>query len=159
MVTDADQLPPIPTHAEVEADPGVLCTFNERIVAAFRARGGVVGGPFAGADVLLLTTSGARTGATRVVPLEYFRVDGRLVVLGTYGGAPRHPAWVHNLRAHPNVTVEVGQRSFTAVAHEMTGADADRTYQAIAARSARVARYPTPRRRIPVFALHEREPG
>ena len=158
-MTHVDQLPSIPTHAEVEADPGVLRTFNERIVAAFRARGGVVGGPFAGADVLLLTTTGARTGATRVVPLEYFRLDGRLVVLGTYGGAPRHPAWVYNLRAHPNVTVEVGERSFHAVADEMTGADADRTYEAIAARSARVARYPTPRRRIPVFALHERESG
>jgi deazaflavin-dependent oxidoreductase (nitroreductase family) len=154
MTTEnAADLPPIPTHAEVAQNPELLQEFNARIVRAFRANRGVVGGPFEGSDVVLVTVTGARSGIRRVTPLEYFTVDGRIVLLGTYGGAPRNPAWVHNLRAHPDVTAEIGERSFTATACELSHDEARAAFDHIAARLPRLARYPRPDRHIPVFEL------
>ncbi|WP_197379431.1 nitroreductase/quinone reductase family protein [Mycolicibacterium mengxianglii] len=148
-----DELPPIPTQAEVQRDPSVLHAFNDRIVRAFRANRGVVAGPFQGANVALVSITGARTGITRVTPLEYFMVDDRLILLGTYGGAPKNPAWVHNLRAHANVLVEIGEQSFPAVAHELADREAEEVFAEVASRVPRVAAYPTPARRIPVFEV------
>jgi deazaflavin-dependent oxidoreductase (nitroreductase family) len=148
-----DDLPPIPTQAEVQQDPRVLSAFNDRIVAAFRANRGVVGGPFRASNVTLVSITGARSGITRVTPLEYFTVDDRIILLGTYGGAPRNPAWVHNLRAHPDVLVEIGEQSFRAVAHELPDDEAKAVFARIAAGVPRVAGYPKPARRIPVFEL------
>lgn len=148
-----DDLPPIPTQAEVQQDPSVLSAFNDRIVAAFRAHRGVVGGPFRESNVTLVSITGARSGIIRVTPLEYFTVDDRIILLGTYGGAPRNPAWVHNLRAHADVRVEIGERSFRAVAHELPATEAHDVFARIAAREPRVAGYPKPARRIPVFEL------
>jgi deazaflavin-dependent oxidoreductase (nitroreductase family) len=154
-----DDLPPIPTQAEVQRDPSVLQAFNDCIVRAFRANRGVVGGPFQGANVTLVSITGARTGVTRVTPLEYFVIGDRLILLGTYGGAPKDPAWVHNLRAHADVLVEIGERSFRAVAHELAGQEAEKLYDEIASRVPRVAAYPKPARRIPVFELRASRPG
>ena len=69
---------------------------------------------FAGAPLLLLTTTGARSGQPRVAPLAYTTDNGRLVVIASKGGAPTHPDWFHNLRANPEVTVEVGTETFPA---------------------------------------------
>lgn len=90
--------------------------FNKTIIEEFRANGGKVGGPFEGGNLLLLTTRGARSGATHTTPLAYLEDGDRLVVMASAGGAPRHPAWYHNVRANPTVTVEQGTTSFEAVA-------------------------------------------
>ncbi len=87
--------------------------FNNNIVDEFRANGGKVGGPFEGADLLLLTTTGAKSGEPRLAPLAYLSVDGKTIIIGSYAGADIHPAWVHNLRANPRAHVEVGTTDST----------------------------------------------
>ena len=89
-------------------DPAELKVFNAKIVDEFRANGGKVGGPFEGADLLLLTTTGAKSGQLRVSPLAYQRVGGTMLIIGSYRGADIDPAWVHNLRANPQAHVVWG---------------------------------------------------
>jgi len=103
--------------------------FNEKIIDEFRANGGKVGGPFEGAPLLLLHTTGAKTGRTRVKPLVYRRDGDRLVVFGTKGGSPTDPEWFHNLRANPRVTVEVGSDRFVADATVAPPAERDRIWR------------------------------
>ncbi len=88
--------------------------FNHGIIEEFRANDGVVGGPFAGAPVVLLTTTGARTGQTWVNPLVGLVEDGKLYVFASKAGAPTNPDWYHNLLAHPEVEVEFGLERFNA---------------------------------------------
>src|ERR1700761_9334506 len=92
-------------------DTATINAFNKNIVDEFRANAGKVTGQFANADLLLLTTTGAKSGERRVSPLAYFRIDGRLVIIGSFAGAPVNPAWVHNLRANPRAHIEVGSQS------------------------------------------------
>jgi deazaflavin-dependent oxidoreductase (nitroreductase family) len=101
-------------------DVDALNAFNAAVVEEFRANGGKVGGQFEGADLLLLTTTGAKSGRRRLNPLQYSRVDGAIIVVGAYAGADVHPAWVHNLRANPRALVEVGTRSVDVIARELT---------------------------------------
>lgn len=97
-------------------------TMNEPVIAEFRARGGRVSRKY---PVLLLTTTGAKTGRPRVTPLNY-SVDGdRLVVIASAGGASRHPAWYRNLVANPDVTIELGGETFAARA--VTAEEPERT--------------------------------
>jgi deazaflavin-dependent oxidoreductase (nitroreductase family) len=102
-----------------------MSDWNTAIIEEFRANGGKVGGPFEGGDLLLLTTRGARTGAAHTTPVAYVRDDDRLVVIASAAGAPRHPAWYHNLRANPEVTVEVGTSKFQATASEALPTERD----------------------------------
>lgn len=89
--------------------------FNRRVIDEFRANDGRVGGELAGATVILVHHVGARTGTVRVVPLLTTPLgDGRHVIVASNAGSPTHPAWYHNLRAHPVVTVEDGIRTFVA---------------------------------------------
>lgn len=91
--------------------------FNTRNIAEFRRSGGALGGPFTGAPVLLLHTTGARTGKERVTPMMYQDLGhGSVAVFASKAGAPTHPAWYHNLVAHPEVTAEIGTtvRTFRA---------------------------------------------
>src|SRR5438093_10722715 len=82
--------------------------WNDRVIEQFRANGGqMTSGPFTGRTLLLLTTKGAKTGAERISPLVYSRDGDRFVIIASKGGAPSHPGWYHNLRAHPEVTIEV----------------------------------------------------
>jgi len=128
--------------------------FNAQIAAEFRANGGQVGGMFAGATLLLLTTTGAKSGARRLNPLVYYGEGERYMVFASAGGAARHPDWYFNLTANPEVTVEVGAETFRARATELTGEDRDRIYAAQAARSPQFAEYQkATTRRIPVIAL------
>ena len=99
--------------------------FNKSIIEEFRANAGVVGGQFAGAPLLLLTTIGAKTGQTRVNPLAYLADGDRYVIIASFAGAPSNPPWYHNLRANPEVTVEVGSETFSARAQ--TVAEPERT--------------------------------
>src|SRR5215218_3776480 len=94
------------------ADTAALDDFNKAIVEEFRANGGKVGGPFQGATLLLLHTTGAKSGKPRLSPLAYLTVDGRMLIIGSYAGAPKDPAWVHNLRAHPQAHIEVGTEAY-----------------------------------------------
>lgn len=147
------ELPSVPTYAQVLDDPTALHVFNEQIVTEFRRNGGVVGGPFRESRVLLLTMTGAKSGRRRVTPLEYFPIDGRIILIGSFGGAPRNPAWVHNLRAHPVVTVEIGETAYDATAQELSPQEGARLLSVIKSQHPRVAGYPTPDRVIPVFEL------
>jgi deazaflavin-dependent oxidoreductase (nitroreductase family) len=106
-----------------------LNDFNEKIIDEFRANGGKVGGAFEGSPLLLLQTTGAKTGRTRVKPLVYRRDGDRLVVFGTKGGSPTHPEWYHNVRANPRVTVEVGSDRFEADARVAPPDERDRLWR------------------------------
>ena len=92
--------------------------FNQNLINDLRANAGrASGGPFEGADVLILTTRGAKSGTPRENPLAFSRDNGHLVVLASKGGAPTHPAWYHNLVSNPVVTVEVLGERFEAKAN------------------------------------------
>jgi deazaflavin-dependent oxidoreductase (nitroreductase family) len=107
--------------------------FQRQVIDEFRANRGRVGGPFAGADLVLLTTVGARTGRPRTSPLAYLVIDGQPVVVASAMGADKHPDWYHNLVRNPAVTVETGQETYQAVAVAPTGADRDALFAAVVA--------------------------
>ena len=88
--------------------------FNKSIIDEFRKNDGVVGGQFAGARLLLLSTTGAKTGLARVNPLAYIADGDRHVIIASYAGGPNNPPWYYNLLANPEVSVEVGSERFTA---------------------------------------------
>jgi len=89
---------------------------NQEIIAEFRANAGKLGGRFEGSPVLLLHTTGAKSGLERVNPMVYQTVGDRFAVFASKGGAPTNPDWYHNLVAHPEVTVELGMESVPMVA-------------------------------------------
>jgi deazaflavin-dependent oxidoreductase (nitroreductase family) len=90
--------------------------FNSKIIAEFRENGGKVGGPFEGAPVLLLHTTGAKTGQERVNPMMYAAIGDGFAVFASKGGAPTNPDWYHNLVANPRVTAEVGSETIELTA-------------------------------------------
>src|ERR1700694_3088234 len=92
--------------------PSDMKAFNRAVIAEHRANGGKLSGPMAGRTVLLLTTTGARSGQPRTTVLGYGRTDERFVVIASNNGAPAHPAWYTNLLADPVATVEVGPEKF-----------------------------------------------
>ncbi|MFH8593064.1 nitroreductase family deazaflavin-dependent oxidoreductase [Streptomyces rimosus] len=129
--------------------------FNQRVIEEFRANGGRVGGESAGQPLLLLTTTGARSGLPRTTPALYLP-DGpdRLAVFASNGGSPTAPAWYHNLTAHPLATVEVGTRTYRARAVEAAGEDRDRLWALqVAAHPQFAAFQERAGRRIPVMVL------
>lgn len=128
--------------------------FTRQIIEEFRANGGRVGGPFEGADLVLLTTTGARSGREHTVPLGYVRDGDRLLVVGSAGGAPRHPAWYHNVLAHPGVTVERGSELFAARAVPAAGRERDRLFDLVVAAAPGYADYQrATTRTLPVVVL------
>lgn len=128
--------------------------FNAQVIEEFRANAGRVGGPFENQPLLLLHHTGARTGAERINPLVYLRDGDRYVIFASKGGAPTNPGWYHNLKAQPEVTIEVGAESLSAVASEATGDERDRLFTAQAERFPQFADYQRKTdRRIPVIAL------
>lgn len=129
-------------------------SFNTAIADEFRANGGKVGGQFEGADLLLLTTTGAKSGQQRVSPLAYFTIDGKLIIIGSYAGAPKDPAWVHNLRANPQAHIEVGTDAFDVTAHELPVAERDQLFDKVTAAAPGFAEYQSKTSRvIPLFEL------
>ncbi len=104
--------------------------FNRNLIGEFRANDGKVTGVFAGAPVLLLTTTGARSGRKHTTPLVYQQDGDRIVVFGSKGGAPTHPAWYHNLVANPVVTVELPGETFEAKAATVEGPERERIWSA-----------------------------
>jgi deazaflavin-dependent oxidoreductase (nitroreductase family) len=104
--------------------------FNRTLIDEFRANNGKVIGPFAGAPLLLLTTTGAKSGQTRTNPVVYTRDGDRLVIIASKGGAPTSPDWYHNLVANPVVTVEVPDDKFEAKASVAQGEERERLFAA-----------------------------
>jgi deazaflavin-dependent oxidoreductase (nitroreductase family) len=91
-----------------------MADFNKQVIEEFRANGGKGTGMFEGTPLLLLTTTGVKSGQPRTAPLIYTTDGDRLVIIASKGGAPTHPDWYHNIAANPNVTVEVGTETFPA---------------------------------------------
>jgi deazaflavin-dependent oxidoreductase (nitroreductase family) len=102
--------------------------FNSQIISEFRANDGKVGGMFAGATLLLLHSTGARSGQERVSPLGYQAVDGGYAIFASKAGAPENPAWYHNLRAHPQATVEIGTETVEVTARVADPAERERIW-------------------------------
>jgi deazaflavin-dependent oxidoreductase (nitroreductase family) len=129
--------------------------FNQRVIAEFRASQGRVGGVLAQTPILLIHHIGAMSGTERVTPLAFRRLaDGRLVIAASNGGSPAHPAWYHNLRAHPTITVELGAETFTAVAEQVEGAARARLWRKLTAASPALGEFQAKTaRRIPLFTL------
>jgi deazaflavin-dependent oxidoreductase (nitroreductase family) len=137
-----------------QPDAEALKTFNAGIADEFRANAGKVGGPFDGNELLLLTTTGAKSGEPRVAPLSVRRIDGTLVIIAGYGGADIDPAWVHNLRANPRAHVEIGTDSFDVIARELGVAEREEIIPKINATTSAFAEYQAKVSRvIPIFEL------
>jgi deazaflavin-dependent oxidoreductase (nitroreductase family) len=135
-------------------DTETIKAFNQAIAEEFRSNDGKVGGQFKDADLLLLTTTGAKSGQPRLSPLAYFRVDGKLLIIGSFAGADVNPAWVHNLRANPAAHVEVGGDSSDVIARELPSDERDDLYGRITAAAPGFAEYQAKTTRvIPVFEL------
>ena len=128
--------------------------FNQQVIEEFRANDGAVGGRFEGMPMVLVTHTGAKSGIRRTAPLVCSRDGDRVVIIASKGGAPTNPDWYHNLKAHPEVTVEVGTETFQARADEVHGAERDRLYDAQAEQLATFKDYAAKTSRtIPVFVL------
>ena len=128
--------------------------WNRKIIEEFHANGGKVDGQFAGGQLLLLTTTGAKSGKRRVNPLAYTTDGDRLVIIASKGGAPSSPDWYYNLVAHPKVTVEVGTETFEATATVVAGEERDILYAKQAALMPGFAEYEKKTtRKIPVVVL------
>jgi deazaflavin-dependent oxidoreductase (nitroreductase family) len=131
--------------------------FNARIIEEFRANGGVLGGGFAGMPVVILTTTGAKTGAKRENPVAYRSADDTIYVFASAAGAPRDPDWFRNLVANPAVHVELGTESFDAEAIVVDRPKRDELYAAMAADFDSFREYETLTERvIPVVELRRR---
>ncbi|MFJ3962890.1 nitroreductase/quinone reductase family protein [Streptomyces sp. NPDC090036] len=140
-----------------------MSSFNHTVIEEFRANAGRVGGPFAGSELILLTTTGARSGKPHTTPLGFAREGGVLLVVGSAGGADRHPDWYRNLLARPLVQVETGTEEYEAVAVPAEGALRDELFARIVRAEPGYGEYQARTRRvIPVVALqrtHEAAPG
>jgi deazaflavin-dependent oxidoreductase (nitroreductase family) len=139
----------------IKKGPKTLNAFNKNIVDEFRANDGKVGGQFANANLLVLTTTGAKSGQRRVSPLAYFGIDGKLIIIGSFHGAPVSPAWVHNLRVNPQAHVEVGTDAFDVTARELPSDERDELYPKVTAVAPGFAESQAKTSRvIPLFELH-----
>jgi deazaflavin-dependent oxidoreductase (nitroreductase family) len=128
--------------------------FNAKIIEEFRANEGRVGDMFEGMPLLLLHHTGAKSGKSRINPLAYQADGGRYVIFASKAGAPTNPDWYHNLKAQPNVKVEVGTDTIDVVAGEATGEERERLYRTQAERIPQFADYEQKTDRvIPVIVL------
>jgi deazaflavin-dependent oxidoreductase (nitroreductase family) len=142
------------TRAMPDFEPAAVNEFNQNVIEEFRTNGGKVGGMFEGAPMLLLTSTGAKSGRQRTTPVVYTRDGDRLVIIASKAGAPTNPAWYHNLVAHPEVTVEVGTERIPMRAVVTEGEERTRLFDAQAALMPNFAEYAKSTSRvIPVIAL------
>ncbi|RKT11704.1 deazaflavin-dependent oxidoreductase (nitroreductase family) [Streptomyces sp. 1114.5] len=134
-------------------------SFNLNVIKEFRANGGRVGGPFEGGDLLLLTTTGARSGRPHTVPLGYVRAEGLLLVVASAAGAPEHPQWYRNLLAHPVARVELGTEAYDVIAVPAEGARRERLLAAVVRAAPGYGDYQArTERELPVVVLERPEP-
>jgi deazaflavin-dependent oxidoreductase (nitroreductase family) len=131
-----------------------MTDFQRQVIDEFRANGGRVGGYFAGASLVLLTTVGARTGRPRTSPLAYLTIDGQPVVVASAAGSDKNPDWYHNIRRNPVVTVEVGEETYQAIAGVPEGPERDALFARVVAAQPGFGDYQQKTaRRIPVVTL------
>lgn len=136
------------------SDKASLDAFNNNIVEEFRTNGGKVGGPFQGATLLLLTTTGAKSGQPRLNPLAYFAMDDKIFVVGSKAGADTNPHWVHNLRANPGAHIEIGTEAYDVTARELPADERDAVFAKIVAAAPGFGDYQAKTSRvIPLFEL------
>jgi deazaflavin-dependent oxidoreductase (nitroreductase family) len=134
-----------------------MSDYDASIIEEYRANAGRLGGSWEGRDLLLLTTTGRKSGRPHTKPMVYTRDRDRLLVYASKGGAPDHPDWYLNLAADPGVVVEVGPDRYEAIATPLEGAERDREFAAQAARNPVFADYERKTSRvIPVVALTPR---
>ena len=105
-------------------------TMNNKAIAEFRANHGTCGPPFEGTPIVLVTMKGAKSGRELCSPLAYSTDGDDVVVIASMGGAPNNPNWYHNLKANPDVTLEVGTDNYEAAAVLTAGEERDRLYAA-----------------------------
>ena len=131
-----------------------MSDFNRKVIEEFRANEGKVGGPFEGAPVLLLTSTGAKSGEQRTTPVVYQPDGDRMVIFASKAGAPENPAWFHNLRANPTATVEVGPDTVEVEAVVTDGDERERLFSKQKQLMPQFADYEQKTtRQIPVVAL------
>ena len=131
-----------------------MSDFNDKIIEEFRANDGTVGGPFEGAPLVLLHTTGAKTGNERVNPVMYRQVGEQLAVFASKAGADTNPDWYHNLLANPRAEAELGDRTVAVSAVEATGDQRDEIWEAQKADYPGFAEYEAKTdRTIPVMLL------
>ena len=135
-------------------DADAMQAFNKNLIEEFRANGGKVGGPFAGADLLLLTTTGAKSGQPRIAPLAYFTIDGKIIIIGSKAGADTNPDWVHNLRANTRARIEVGADAYDVISRELSRDERDAIFDKVVAAAPPFGEYQSKTSRvIPLFEL------
>lgn len=132
-----------------------MSEWNSGITEEFRANGGKVGGPFEGKPLLLLHHKGAKSGTERVNPLMYSQLDGAYAIFASKGGAATNPDWYHNLKAHPEVSIEVGTEKVDVRARVVTGEERDEIWEPWKREFPQFAEYEenTSRALIPVIVL------
>lgn len=131
--------------------------FNAGVIEEFRANGGTAGGMFEGKPLLLLHNVGAKSGTDFVTPLVYLEDGGNWVIFASKGGAPNNPGWYHNLKAQPEVSIEIGDDTVEVTAEEATGAERDRLYSIQEEQQPQFAEYAQKTdRKIPVIVLKPR---
>ncbi len=131
--------------------------FNQQVIEEFRANGGKAGGMFEGMPLLLLHNVGAKSGKEYVTPLVYLDDAGTPVIFASKGGAPENPGWYHNLKAGPDVSIEIGTETRDVVAEEATGEERERLYSIQEAQQPQFAEYAQKTdRKIPVIVLKPR---
>ena len=136
-----------------------LSSWNRQRIEEFRTNKGKIGGPFKDAPMLLLTTTGAKSGKRHTIPLVYLPDNDRLIIFASNAGSPTEPDWYHNIVAHPQVTIEFGTETFDATATILTGEERDRLYNRQAKVNPVFADFQAKTDRvIPVIAL-QREVG
>lgn len=121
-----------------------MSDWNDKVIAEFRANGGKVGGSFEGAPLLILHSTGAKSGAERVNPMMYQAVGDAFAVFASKAGAETNPDWYHNLRAHPEATIEVGTETLDVTARVLDEAEREPIWQ-------------TQKERYPGFADYEQK--
>ncbi len=128
--------------------------FTRALIADIREHGRPTSGPMAGRPLMILTTTGAKSGDPRTAVVTYSRDGDRYVIAASKSGAPTNPAWYHNLLAHPEATAEAGGETFAVRATEVHGAERDRLWEQHATERPEFREYPTKTSRvIPVLVL------
>lgn len=131
-----------------------MSNWNDKIIAEFRANAGRVGGNFEGAPLLLLHSTGAKSGLERVSPMMYQQVGASWVVFASKAGADTNPAWYHNLLANPRAQIEVGTETIDVVARDLDDDEREPIWNTQKARYPGFAGYETKTsRQIPVVLL------
>lgn len=113
--------------------------YNAKVIGEFRANSGQVGGTWEGTPLLLLHHTGAKSGVSRVNPVAYLPDNGRYLIWAANGGAPKHPAWYHNLKEHPGARIEVSSETIDVVAEDAIGDERDRLFAKAAERYPQLA--------------------